>query len=253
MPDTKNTEIVEETLHEDRTRAERFLDAFNNIDYALRTRYSLNRSMSFSDLIRKSVVLNYVVRKYEDELIDYSRLRNAIVHQGSVDKIIAEPHIEVVEKIEKIDRLINTPPRAVDTVSRRDILCVNIDETIENVVKLIASSGYSNIPVLDADRIVGIANGQRLIDFLGQELIAGEDFHKFLTHKIEKVISSLSSSIYYVIKDESLTVEDAMKIFNDNKKLIAILLTKNGHESEKPLGIITGYDVIEMNKIMENY
>ena len=74
---------------EEKTKAERFLDAFNSIDYSLRARYNLNRSMSFSDLIRKCVSLNYVVRKYEDDLIDYGRLRNAIVHQGNKDYIIA--------------------------------------------------------------------------------------------------------------------------------------------------------------------
>ena len=52
----------------EKTKAERFLDAFNNIDYSLRARFGLNRSMGFSDLIRRCVSLNYVVRKYEDEL-----------------------------------------------------------------------------------------------------------------------------------------------------------------------------------------
>ena len=189
-------------MAEEKTRAERFIEAFNNIDYSLRTRYGLNRSMSFSDLIRKSVVLNYIVRKYEDELIDYSRLRNAIVHQSSPDKTIAEPHEDVVEKIEKIDRLINTPPRAIDTVSRRDILCVEHNESIENVIKLIASSGYSNIPVFKDGGVEGIANGQRILDLMGQILISGGDVKVFLQQTIETVITSLSSSVYYVLKDE---------------------------------------------------
>ena len=88
----------------EKTRAERFIECFNKIDYALRTKYNLNRSMSFSDLIRKCVALNYVVRKYEDDLIDYGRLRNAIVHHSSSKKIIAEPHEDVVVQFEKIDR-----------------------------------------------------------------------------------------------------------------------------------------------------
>ena len=240
-------------MAEERTRAERFLEAFNSIDYSLRVRYGLNRSMSFSDLIRKSVVLNYIIRKYEDDLIDYSRLRNAIVHQGSMDKIIAEPHQDVVDKIEKIERLINTPPKALDTVSRRDVLTVEISETVGNVVKLIASSGYSNIPVVDNGGIVGIANGQKILNELGLELINGTAAERFLQEPIEKVISSLYSSIYYVIKDENITVEDALKLFHDNSKMLAILVTKTGSEREKPLGIITGADIVKMNKIMEDY
>ena len=84
--------------------SKRFIDAYNNIDYALKTRYNLNRAMGFSDLIRKSVSMNYVVRKYEDDLIDYGRLRNAIVHNNNEDFVIAEPHDSVVENIEHIGR-----------------------------------------------------------------------------------------------------------------------------------------------------
>jgi len=203
-------------MAEEKTKAERFIEAFNNIDYSLRTRYSLNRSMSFSDLIRKSVVLNYIVRKYEDDLIDYSRLRNAIVHQSSPDKAIAEPHIEVVEKIEKIDRLLSTPPRAIDTVSRRDVLCVEHSETIENVIKLIASSGYSNIPVFKGDDLEGVANGRKLLDYFGQHLIMGEKASTFLKQTVESMIMSLNDSSYYVVKDTSITVEDALKVYHDN-------------------------------------
>ena len=47
---------------EEKTNSKRFIDAYNNIDYALKTRYGLNRAMGFSDLIRKAVVINYVVK-----------------------------------------------------------------------------------------------------------------------------------------------------------------------------------------------
>ena len=240
-------------MAEEKTRAERFIEAFNNIDYSLRTRYSLNRSMSFADLIRKSVVLNYIVRKYEDVLIDFSRLRNAIVHQSAPDKAIAEPHLDVVEKIEKIDRLINTPPRALDTVSRRDVLCVEHTESIENVIKLMASSGYSNIPVFKDGELEGIANAQKMLDSFGHFLLKGGDHLHYLDKPIELVLSSIAQSTYYVVKDESITVEDALKVFHDNPKVIAVLVTKGGSEREKPLGIITAADVMKMNKILEDY
>lgn len=37
-----------------KSNARRFLDAYNNIDYALKTRYNINRSTGFSDLVRKA-------------------------------------------------------------------------------------------------------------------------------------------------------------------------------------------------------
>ena len=84
------------------SNATRFVNAYNQIDYSLRTQYNFKRSMNFSDLIRRSVLVNHVVRKYEDDLIDYGRLRNAIIHRSNDNITIAEPHDSVVENIEKI-------------------------------------------------------------------------------------------------------------------------------------------------------
>ena len=98
-----------------------------------------------------------------------------------------------------------------------------------------------------------MANGQRILDVFGQALIMGEKGQDFLSKPVESIISSLSSSIYFVVKDENITVEDALKVFHDNTKMLAILITPHGSEKEKPVGIITGADVIKMNKILEDY
>ena len=39
-------------------------------------------------------------------MIDYGRLRNAIIHHSREDMIIAEPHEDIVQKFEKIEELI---------------------------------------------------------------------------------------------------------------------------------------------------
>lgn len=237
----------------EKTKAERFLDAFNNIDYSLRARYGLNRSMGFSDLIRRCVSLNYVVRKYEDDLIDYGRLRNAIVHQGNKSYIIAEPHEQVVEHIEKIERLINTPPKAID-ICRRDVLSTDAHASMEEVIKLIASSNYSNIPVYKNKQLIGIANGQKILNSFGLFLLSGGKAKTFLENaQIEDMLTKIKDSNYYEVCRVDLTIEDALNKFHTNPKLLAILLTKNGEPNELPLGIVTGADAIEMNKVLDNF
>ena len=238
----------------DLSNARRFIQAYNNIDYTIRTRYNLNRSMGFSELIRKSVALNYIVRKYEDDLIDFGRLRNAIVH-GNEDYIMAEPHIDVVEQIEKIERLLTAPPKALELVCRRDVLTISSDQSMKEAIMLIASSSYSNIPAYnDKGEIIGIANGQKILDSFGKHLLSGGKADSFLNNvKIEDMLSSIENSNYYIFANKDLTVEDALEFFHNNSKLLAILVTKNGGAKEKPLGIITGSDVIKMNTILENY
>jgi predicted transcriptional regulator len=236
------------------SNAKRFLTAYNNIDYALKTRYNLNRAMGFSDLIRKAVPVNYVVRKYEDELIDYGRLRNAIIHNSNEDFVIAEPHDSVVEKIEHIEKLLTTPPLALESVAQKDVIVVNAGKSMREVILLISSSGYSNIPVYRDNKLLGVANGQKILHSFGQYLLSGGNEGTFLDNvQIEDMLSSIENNNYYCVKKADCTIEEALSEFNNNHKLLAILFTKNGLSTELPLGIMTGANVVEAQKILENY
>ncbi len=237
-----------------KTNSMRFLSAFNSIEYTIKTRYNMNRSMGFSEAVRKAVAFNFTIRKYEDDLISYGRLRNAIVHDNG-EYVIAEPHIEVVEKIEKIERLLTTPPKALEVVARRDVLSVHSSKSMREVITLIASSNYSNIPVFnDENEIIGIANGQKMLDSFGKFLLSGGNETAFLDSvKIEDMLSKLENSNYYAFANKEVTVEQALSLFHQNSKLLAVLVTENGGAKEKPFGIMTGSDVLKMNKILENY
>lgn len=237
-----------------KTNAMRFLSAFNNIDFTIKTRYNLSRSTGFSEAVRRCVAFNFIIRKYEDDLISFGRLRNAIIHDNG-ETIIAEPHTEVVEKIEKIERLLTAPPKALDSVARRDVLMVSASKSMREVIKLIASSSYSNLPVFDKDgEIIGIANGQKILDSFGKFLIAGGKADSFLDSvKIEDMLSKIESSNYYAFANKDITIEQALSLFHQNSKLLAILITENGGAREKPLGIMTGSDVLKMNKIIEKF
>ncbi len=236
------------------SNAKRFLSAFNNIEYSLKTRYGFNRSMGFSELIRKTVVLNYTVRKFEDDLVDYGRLRNAIIHNNNEDYVIAEPHEEVVKNIEHIEKLLTKPPLVLDTVAQKDVLTMSSSATMKDVIITMTKSKFSNIPVYNKEQLIGIANGQKILDSFGQFILAGGKAESFLSSvKIEDMLSSLEKNDYYIVASAKMTIEDALNAFHSNAKLLAILITKNGKKKEMPLGIMTGKDVIEANSILETY
>ena len=234
--------------------ARRFINAYNKLDYAIRVQHGFKRSMSFSEVVRKAVPLNYVVRKYEEELVDYGRLRNAIIHRSNDDYIIAEPHTEVVEKLEHITELVTTPPKAIETACEKNVLCVQNDVKVKDVIQLIATSSYSNIPVYKDGELVGVANGQRILDELGKQIANGKDLDSFIEKtNIESILSETATQKYYDVVSKEATVEEVLNIFNKNRKLMAVLITKTGTFSEMPLGIITSADIIQFNEILENY
>lgn len=234
--------------------AERFVRAYNELDHSLRKQYNFRRSMSFSDLIRKSVSLNSVIRKYEDDLVDYGRLRNAIIHSGSSNQIMAEPNLNVVEHLERITKLVTTPPLTIETIKRKNVLCINSNASLKETITMISDSGYSNIPVYDHSHFVGVANGQRLLDILGQAISNGANADNFISNNsIGEIVKSLSFDNYYALANAKLTIEETLDLFYKNRKLLVIIITEHGNMNELPVGIVSVSDIIEINSILDNF
>ena len=233
-------------------KAKRFLLAFNNLDHSLRMQYGLKRGLPFGDVIRRCSSLNSVVRKYEEELIDYSRLRNAIVHSSG--DIIAEPTEAVTDKMEKIAALVCTPPRALESICSRNVLCLTGKEKLKDVITIMYESGYSNLPVYNGKKILGVANGQRIINNLGYAIYNGDDLDDFVgKNTIGSMVSREENLVYYHIADENINLEAVLDKFYKNRKLLCIIITKNGTAESRPLGIITTTDIMDINTVLENF
>ena len=131
----------------DKQNAHEFLDSYNKIDAQLRQLYGFKPSQSFSDMIRRSAENNSVIRKYESDLIDYARLRNAIVHQSTDERVIAVPCDEVVAEMRLIERLLCTPPTIGGVMREKKIVSIDDSVSVKQALLLIARTDFSNIPV----------------------------------------------------------------------------------------------------------
>lgn len=238
---------------EKKSNAQRFIQAYNQLDHSMRTVYGFKRNMTFADVVRRAVSLNSVIRKYEEDLIDYGRLRNSIVHRSNPNYIIAEPHDDVVQDIEKIAKLISTPPLALERVCSRNVLCFDYDTSLKAAIELIASSGFNNVPIYKDSQLLGVATGGKIIRWIGEKLVAGKSFEEiFDITTLEDVIKEFPLKNYRVA-NRTISIETALNMFYVDRKLDSIIITKEGTDGEMPLGIITAADVLDMNEILENY
>ena len=151
----------------DISNATEFIDSYNKIDAQLREMYGFKPAQSFTDVVRRSAEKNTVVRRYENELADYARLRNAIVHQSTDGRIIAVPCDDVVENIRFIERLLCSPPTVGETLEDKRIVSIEAELSLRQAVMLMARTGYSNIPVYSGKRMIGIVNNRRVLRELG--------------------------------------------------------------------------------------
>lgn len=234
------------------SNSSRFIDSYNRLDKCIRDIYNIKPSLSFSDAVRRAASVSSVIKKYEDDLIDYGRLRNAIVHR-STDTPIAEPHDDVVEKLESITRLVATPPLAISCVSNRAIFIVDINEKLGNVLTEMYKTGYSCVPVYSSDTLVGVINRKMIVDTIGENLISKNKLTDLINKPVSQALNIMDVSSHYEVVPDNITLDNLLYLFQQNKKLSIVLLTKGGSFKEKPVGVVVTADLIYMQEILDNY
>ena len=233
----------------------RFINAYNIIDQALKEQNDLKRSMSYTESIRKAAKNNAIVRKYEEDLVTYGRLRNAIVHSANENFVIAEPHLDVVEEYEKIAKLISAPPLAFNTdVCKKQVTTVSSNMVVKDVFEFLYKTGYSNVPVYNNDMLVGVANCKKLANIIGKKIYEKVDLEEFFNHKtIGEILMEATADNYYTIANEKVTLDVILNLFSENRRLLVVLITKGGSLLQPPIGIITQADILDINKVLDDY
>ncbi len=234
--------------------AKKFINSYNKIDAQLRDLYGFKPSQPFTDVVRRCAEKNTVVRKYENDLADYARLRNAIVHQSTDGKIIAVPCDEVVEKIQRIETLLCTPPTIAETLREKKIVSIEAEISLKQTVLLITRTGYSNLPVYRGKRMIGIVNNRRIICALGAVIQQGEDAERWLSEtSVSEILSDADLFTYYKYLGKHNTLQDILRAFEENKKLLAVAVSENGRPGERIVNFVTPADLVEISKMMEDY
>ena len=201
-----------------------FISAYNEIDTRMRALYRGKGTLGFSDLVRRLAPVQSAVGKYEDELLAFARLRNAIVHNTTGDKVIAEPTDEATALIVKIAKLLTAPPKLSELKKKAPVVGVESGESVAAAAKLIAKTGYSNLPVYRNGRFVGIVNNRSIVRFLGEALARGENADECLKREAG-TLTGEGDALYFKVLRESDSVEDAIDAFSENRRLAAVIVS----------------------------
>lgn len=226
------------------TNSQRFLDAYNATDKALHNRFGFKPSLSFSDAVRRAATMNSVVRKFEDDLVDFGRLRNAIVHKSNSSMTIAEPHDDVTARFERIASVLSEPPKASTIAHKAKV--VKRSDGLRYALELMSKLGFSNLPVIDGGSIVGILTNKSIVSFVGKCLGSLDSAFERAT-----VGDAISENYNYFAVMPNCNVDDVLDAFERNRKLSIVIITENGTTSGKILGVITTGDLVTVSKMLE--
>ncbi len=227
-----------------------FISAYNTIDSRLRAIYRGKGNLQFSDLVRRCAEFNNTVRKYEDDLLLCARLRNVIVHESKKDRIIAEPCDDLTRLIGHVAELLSMPPR-LSVLREKNVTGIDAEATLAAAFVRIAQTNYSNLPVYWKDRMIGILNNRRVVRVVGQALERGEDVDVFLQTPCSQILQAEDMNRFYRVLGRSDTVQEAIDAFEDNRKLLAVVVTESGDAGDRIVNLLTSADIPMLIRILE--
>jgi predicted transcriptional regulator len=226
------------------TNADRFLDAYAQIEHELKKELNLKRHVRFYELLDLACKKNPVVRRYKFDLQEYGDLRNAIVHNRGGGKVIAQPNDDTVKKIERIAGLLTKPPRVI-SFFQKEVITVAAEEPLSKALRLLDRYNYSQLPIIKKDVIAGLLTSNMIVrwmaaalenDCIGLQEVCVRDLLSFSGKKDNYKIVAAMTSLY--------EVQDLFCLYQAKAhKLEAVLITRNGRPEEKILGIITNLDL----------
>lgn len=224
-----------------------FLDRIHSIESILREATTSSDEVPFSRLIDKASEKNALIRQNAYRLKTFGKLRNAIQHgTGFGAEKIAEPHESIVREITEIERKLRFPKRM--EFFFKSVSYLSVTDTMSTMLMRINELEYSQFPVFDEDgRFVALVTESGITNWLAHKV--EEDIISFEEIKIKEIMKHDERSYTYRFIARTENIFEAKEYFiraaSKGEKLEALLITENGKSTERLLGIVTHWDLVE--------
>ncbi len=221
---------------ESKSNAERFLDAYAQIEAKMTSLCRETKYVPFSQLLARLSSHNHIISNNQEDLREYSELRNALVHmRGGNQEIIAEPCDSVTENIERISRLLMMDDSILNFACK-PVKIVKKTDSIAYAYEIMEKMDTSKIPVYEDKQYVGLLTMGMIAKFALNHRSDGL-VKDALIHKENERVLFLSKN-----SNVQLAIKGFDKAMREGNSLLAILITEHGKTNELPLGIITYAD-----------
>mgnify|MGYP002517942497 FL=1 len=225
---------------------EKFRKLFLEFEVATKKKVGNDR-LNLDECIKelKSKRINPYIR--DDSFIDFCRrLRNINSHNINDNYYLITD--ETITKLEKIVEEVKHPYK-VSNKATLNIYSKTLNDNVMNTMKDMNEKNYTHIPIYDETNkhLVGIFSENSLFQYILEDKIIEVDENTTF-NDIKKCIDiKLSKEIVkFVVKDNLYddVVNEFISEFKNKNKLSCVMITQNGKETEKVIGIITAWDII---------
>lgn len=222
----------------------RFLAAFNRIDELMRKRCQMPIGKhEFSAVLSEFEKLTYFTDR--DFLLLASRLRNVIVHEKrDAAEELATPAQRVVERMESVAKNLEAPEKVEKRFLTEEVVTVNLDQTLKEVLKIISEKQFSQFPVIKEGKVVGLLTENGITRWLSST-VSTESMIEFADVTASTILEHEEKRENMILIGRLRELNEIRLQFLKNPFLEAAIITQSGKPDQKPLGIITRWDLIE--------
>ncbi len=225
---------------------DRFLELCQEFERAANVKYDLKNSQNPYGYVAKLAEFN----AHEGNIESIRHIRNIFSHARRIDGVdIATVSERTLDYLQELIDMLETPLTALDVASTEVAMATPKDRIVW-VMRQMTENGYSHFPVAKKGVVTGVFSENTLFRYLLRfqqvRLDKGlriEDFNEFLH------LDSNTNRFYKFTSRKTSVVElKAMFRMLDHKgrKLAAVFVTENGDPSEKLMGIVTPWDVVDV-------
>ena len=219
-----------------------FIHEFNDLESYLKRISNVEGHLSFHNLIENAKQKSSVIRNYESFLKSAGTLRNAIIHGKEYPyKLIAEPNEEFVEDFIRINNAIQKP-KLVSNLGSKNFHIYKIEDKLEDALRDMHENDYSQI-LYESNSKHSLITREGISKWL--EANFPNDIISLKEITLE-AISKFEEESNWCFLSRNTDIYEAKEKFADaQRKIQAIIVTQNGKYTEKPLSIITHWDIGE--------
>jgi CBS domain-containing protein len=232
-------------MDNDRQRAETFLQLFNRLEDELQTIAGTGHGTRFFELVERAAHRNPIVRRASGLLKDCGDLRNLLVHSRDFPRAV--PAVPTDEALLAMSRVVDalTRPRRLEQVASRMGRVFRPDEALGQALRYMRQQGFAQVAVVGPDG-TSLLTARGIARWL-EERVDGEPIDPLAATVGDALTFEGRASHQAMARDA--TIDDARQAFVDaverGERLLAIVVTEHGRLSERPIGIITPWDLLE--------
>lgn len=237
------------------TNYTKFNRAFNTLHNAIEQRIGNKKQRNFGASYYEALNRNdHLIMRHKEKIDFYREFRNLTQHKVTLDRPpFAEPSDHLISDILRTIEDIKNPSRVRDIFLSK-VATFQVDDKLSQVLKIIETENYSQFPVFDGNKFIGIISENGITAFLAKSV--EEDIISIKEIKIKDVLTAIKDEAvgsYSIVGTNKLVYEVEDLFINNTKKgnpRFIVLISHSSNRINKPediAGIITPWDMPKMN------